>query len=69
LTYFLFLYFFRQLSLACGYDYDYDNDVEGKEDLKKVKELLSQYPSLLNESLDGHYSSYSCFYEELRFCC
>jgi ankyrin repeat protein len=39
-----------QLSLACGYDND--NLVIGKEDLKKVGEILSRYPSLLNESLD-----------------
>jgi hypothetical protein len=39
------------LSLACGDDV---NDVKGKEDLKKVKEIISQYPSLLNEGLDGN---------------
>jgi hypothetical protein len=38
------------LILACGDDV---NGVKGKEDLKKVKEIISQYPSLLNEDLDG----------------
>jgi hypothetical protein len=36
---------------ACG---GYANGVKGKEDLKKVKEILSQYPSLLNEGLDEY---------------
>jgi ankyrin repeat protein len=39
------------LRLACGDDV---NDVKGKVDLKKVKEVLSQYPSLLNEDLNGN---------------
>jgi hypothetical protein len=39
------------LRLACG---DCFNDVKGKEDLKKVKEIISQYPSLLNEDLNGN---------------
>jgi hypothetical protein len=37
------------LILACG---GYANGGYGKEDWKKVKEILSQYPSLLNEDLD-----------------
>jgi ankyrin repeat protein len=37
------------LRLACGDDV---NDVKGKEDLKKVKQIISQYPSLLNEAID-----------------
>jgi ankyrin repeat protein len=36
--------------LACdGCD---SNSVKGKENLKKVKEIISQYPSLLNEDLN-----------------
>jgi hypothetical protein len=38
------------LSLACGWDYE--NAVIGKGDLKKVKEVLFRYRSLLNESLN-----------------
>jgi hypothetical protein len=47
----LFLFYFNclidELLLACGYE----NHVE---DLKKVKEILSQHPSLLNESSDQY---------------
>jgi ankyrin repeat protein len=35
---------------ACG---GMVGEVAGKEDLKKVKKLLSQYPFLLNEDIDG----------------
>jgi hypothetical protein len=47
--------FVDQLFSAVG---GYRNGVEGKEDLKKVKEILSQYPSLLNEGFgtDAGYS-------------
>jgi hypothetical protein len=38
------------LRLACGEDV---KGIKGKEDLQKVKEILSQYPSLLNEDLNG----------------
>jgi hypothetical protein len=44
------LFFLLDLLIhACG---GYANGVNGKEDLAKVKEILSQYPSLLNEDLD-----------------
>jgi hypothetical protein len=43
-----FCFFSDQLSLACGVMV---NDVEG---IKKVKEIISQYPSVLNEDLDGN---------------
>jgi hypothetical protein len=45
-----FCFFLDQLILACG---GWVNGAKGKEDLKKVKEILSQYASLLNEELDG----------------
>jgi hypothetical protein len=44
------LFLFEELISACG---GYVNGVKGKEDLKKVKEILSRFPSLLNEKLDG----------------
>jgi hypothetical protein len=40
------------LSLACGYDCD--NKVPGETDVKKVKEILSRNPALLNRSLDRY---------------
>jgi hypothetical protein len=46
----LFFFLLDQLINACG---GYTNDDKGKEDLKKVKVILSRYPSLLNEDLDG----------------
>jgi ankyrin repeat protein len=42
--------FLEQMISACGGAVD---SVEGKEDLRIVKKLLSLYPSLLNEDLDG----------------
>jgi hypothetical protein len=45
-----FCFFLDKLRFACG---GYVNGAYGKEDLKKVKEIISQYPSLLNEDLDG----------------
>jgi hypothetical protein len=47
----LFFFLLDQLRNACGGN---ANGVDGKEDLKKVKEILSQYRSLLNEDLDGY---------------
>jgi hypothetical protein len=44
-----FTYFLDQLIFACG---GYVSSVKGKQELKKVKEILSQYPSLLNEDLN-----------------
>jgi hypothetical protein len=38
------------LKIACG---DWVNNAPGKENLKKVKEIISQYPSLLNEDLNA----------------
>jgi glycine cleavage system H lipoate-binding protein len=38
------------LRAACG---GYANGGYGKEDLNKVKKILSQHPSLLNEDLEG----------------
>jgi hypothetical protein len=47
----LFCFFLDQLKIACG---GWVNGASGKEDLQKVKEIISQYPSLLNEDLDGN---------------
>jgi hypothetical protein len=44
-----FCFFLDQLKLACGGTV---KGVKGKEDLRKVKEIISQYPSLVNEGLD-----------------
>jgi hypothetical protein len=38
--------------VACGGDPD--NGVEGEEDSQRVKEIISQSPSLLNEDLNGY---------------
>jgi hypothetical protein len=45
--------------VACGGDPD--NGVEGEEDLQRVKEIISQSPSLLNEDLNryGHTACYA----------
>jgi hypothetical protein len=40
--------------LACG---EKVNGIKGKEDFKKVKGILSQFPFLLNESLDEYGST------------
>jgi hypothetical protein len=45
-----FCFFLEELRLACGGTVD---GVKGKEDLKKVKEILSQHHSLLNEDLEA----------------
>jgi hypothetical protein len=66
---FLFFSFVDQLLVGCG-GYDYDNDVEGKEDLNKVKEILSQHPSLLYERLDKFENTpliFASLYDSLAF--
>jgi hypothetical protein len=71
---FIFVPFLDKWRLACG---EKINGAKGKVDLQKVKEIISQYPSLLNQALNvngdtplmtASYNNYVSMVEFLLLC-